>query len=80
MSCPDSFIIYSDGYTRDVQQIHSKKLNNFNIFSELKMVRKLQYHEQKLLRKVNFVSWEASNNLHENKVMRLVHISFFFLT
>ena len=44
------------------------------------MVRKLQYHEQKLLRKVNFVSWEASNNLHENKVMRLVHISFFFLT
>ncbi|XP_023332404.1 U3 small nucleolar ribonucleoprotein protein IMP3 [Eurytemora carolleeae] len=34
------------------------------------MVRKLKYHEQKLLRKVDFVSWEASNNLHENKIMK----------
>ena len=34
------------------------------------MVRKLKYHEQKLLKKVNFVSWEASNNLHEVKIMK----------
>jgi len=34
------------------------------------MVRKLKYHEEKLLRKTNFMSWEASNNLHEIKVMR----------
>ncbi|RZF35848.1 hypothetical protein LSTR_LSTR014178 [Laodelphax striatellus] len=34
------------------------------------MVRKLKYHEQKLLKKVDFISWEADNNLHEVKVMR----------
>jgi len=38
------------------------------------MVRKLKFHEQKLLRKVNFVSWEASNNLHEVKIMKRYHI------
>merc|ERR1719147_135301 len=27
------------------------------------MVRKLKFHEQKLLRKVDFVNWEASNKL-----------------
>ena len=39
-------------------------------FNFLKMVRKLKFHEQKLLRKVNFVNWEVSNNLHEVKIMR----------
>ncbi|KAL1458561.1 hypothetical protein WDU94_008699 [Cyamophila willieti] len=34
------------------------------------MVRKLKYHEQKLLKKVDFISWEADNNLHEVKIMR----------
>lgn len=34
------------------------------------MVRKLKYHEQKLLRKVDFINWEADNNLHEVKVMK----------
>ena len=34
------------------------------------MVRKLKYHEQKLLRKVDFVNWEVDNNLHEVKVMK----------
>jgi len=34
------------------------------------MVRKLKFHEQKLLRKVNFVNWEVSNNLHEVKIMK----------
>lgn len=34
------------------------------------MVRKLKYHEQKLLRKVDFVNWELDNNLHEVKIMR----------
>jgi len=33
------------------------------------MVRKLKYHEHKLLRKTDFVNWEASNNLQENIVM-----------
>ena len=34
------------------------------------MVRKLKYHEQKLLRKVDFINWEVDNNLHEVKVMK----------
>ena len=38
------------------------------------MVRKLKFHEQKLLRKVDFYKWEASNNLHEAKIMKRYHI------
>ncbi|XP_064616488.1 U3 small nucleolar ribonucleoprotein protein IMP3-like [Liolophura sinensis] len=34
------------------------------------MVRKLKFHERKLLKKVDFISWEVDNNLHEVKVMR----------
>ncbi|CAF0882075.1 unnamed protein product [Didymodactylos carnosus] len=34
------------------------------------MVRKLRYHEQKLLKKVDFINWEVDKNLHEVKVMR----------
>ncbi|XP_054889132.1 U3 small nucleolar ribonucleoprotein protein IMP3 isoform X2 [Poeciliopsis prolifica] len=38
------------------------------------MVRKLKYHEQKLLKKVDFISWEVDNNLHEVKVLRKYRI------
>ncbi|KAJ8682065.1 hypothetical protein QAD02_017857 [Eretmocerus hayati] len=38
------------------------------------MVRKLKYHEQKLLKKVDFISWQADNNLHEVKVLKRYHI------
>ncbi|RXM97192.1 U3 small nucleolar ribonucleoprotein IMP3 [Acipenser ruthenus] len=38
------------------------------------MVRKLKYHEQKLLKKVDFISWEVDQNLHEVKVLRRFHI------
>lgn len=38
------------------------------------MVRKLKYHEQKLLKKVDFINWEVDNNLHEVKVLRKYHI------
>ncbi|XP_063223694.1 U3 small nucleolar ribonucleoprotein protein IMP3 isoform X2 [Bacillus rossius redtenbacheri] len=34
------------------------------------MVRKLKFHEQKLLKKVDFISWEADNNLHEVKILK----------
>lgn len=34
------------------------------------MVRKLKYHEQKLLKKVDFISWKVDNNIHEVKIMR----------
>ncbi|XP_069087173.1 U3 small nucleolar ribonucleoprotein protein IMP3 isoform X1 [Pleurodeles waltl] len=38
------------------------------------MVRKLKFHEQKLLKKVDFISWEVNHNLHEVKVMRRFHL------
>ncbi|KAG8199411.1 hypothetical protein JTE90_000279 [Oedothorax gibbosus] len=38
------------------------------------MVRKLKYHEQKLLKKVDFISWEVDNNLHELKIMKKFHV------
>uniref|UniRef100_A0A672H7E1 U3 small nucleolar ribonucleoprotein protein IMP3 n=1 Tax=Salarias fasciatus TaxID=181472 RepID=A0A672H7E1_SALFA len=38
------------------------------------MVRKLKYHEQKLLKKVDFINWEVDNNLHEVKVLRRFRI------
>lgn len=34
------------------------------------MVRKLKFHEKKLLKKVDFISWELDNNLHETKIMK----------
>ncbi|KAG8436372.1 hypothetical protein GDO86_007463 [Hymenochirus boettgeri] len=38
------------------------------------MVRKLKYHEQKLLKKVDFINWEVDNNTHEVKVLRKYHL------
>ncbi|XP_030630311.1 U3 small nucleolar ribonucleoprotein IMP3 [Chanos chanos] len=38
------------------------------------MVRKLKFHEQKLLKKVDFINWEVDNNLHEVKILRRYHI------
>lgn len=38
------------------------------------MVRKLKFHEQKLLKKVDFINWEVDNNLHEVKVLRRFRI------
>ncbi|XP_053208048.1 U3 small nucleolar ribonucleoprotein protein IMP3-like [Panonychus citri] len=38
------------------------------------MVRKLKYHERKLLKKVDFINWEG-NNVKEITVMRKYHIT-----
>ncbi|KAM4640906.1 U3 small nucleolar ribonucleoprotein IMP3 isoform 1-T1 [Discoglossus pictus] len=38
------------------------------------MVRKLKYHEKKLLKKVDFINWEVDNNIHEVKVLRKYHM------
>ncbi|KAM3933773.1 U3 small nucleolar ribonucleoprotein IMP3 [Leptodactylus fuscus] len=38
------------------------------------MVRKLKYHEQKLLKKVDFINWEVDNNVSELKVLRKYHL------
>ena len=34
------------------------------------MVRKLKFHEQKLLKKVDFLTWDIDNNVQEAKVIR----------
>lgn len=33
-------------------------------------MRKLKYHEQKLLKKVNFYNWKRTNNVREIKILR----------
>ncbi|VDK88436.1 unnamed protein product [Onchocerca ochengi] len=38
------------------------------------MVRKLKFHEKKLLKKVDFISWELDNNIHEAKILQRYHI------
>lgn len=38
------------------------------------MVRKLKFHERKLLKKVDFINWEVDKNLHEVTVMRKFHV------
>jgi len=38
------------------------------------MVRKLKFHEEKLLKKVDFISWEVDNNLHEVKILKRYRI------
>ena len=38
------------------------------------MVRKLKYHEAKLLKKVDFLDWKVDRNLREVKILRRYHI------
>lgn len=38
------------------------------------MVRKLKYHEQKLLKKVDFLNWKQDGNHRDAEVMRRYHI------
>lgn len=40
----------------------------------VKMVRRLRFHEKKLLKKVDFISWEVDNNLHEVKILKKYYI------
>lgn len=39
------------------------------------MVRKLKYHEQKLLKKVDFVSWKVEKNVREVQVLKRYRIT-----
>jgi U3 small nucleolar ribonucleoprotein protein IMP3 len=38
------------------------------------MVRQLKYHEQKLLKKVDFLQWKNEQNVREAQVLRRYHI------
>ena len=40
----------------------------------MRMVRKLKYHEKKLLKKVDFISWKCDSNIREVKILRKYHI------
>ena len=37
-------------------------------------LRKLKYHEAKLLKKVDFLNWKQDSNLREVKVLRRYHV------
>ena len=37
-------------------------------------MRQLKYHEQKLLKKVDFLNWKQDKNLREVKILRRYHI------
>merc|ERR1712013_896945 len=37
-------------------------------------VRKLKFHEQKLLKKVDFVEWKSDDTLKVNRILRKYHI------
>ncbi len=37
-------------------------------------MRDLKYHEQKLLKKVNFLQWKSDQNIREIKIMRRYHV------
>ncbi len=37
-------------------------------------MRKLKHHEQKLLKKVDFLTWKSEDNLREIKLLRRYHI------
>jgi ribosomal protein S4 len=38
------------------------------------MPRKLKYHEQRLLRKVDFLNWKQDSNIREVKILRRYHV------
>ena len=38
------------------------------------MVRKLKHHEQKLLKKVDFLQWKHDDNVREIAILRRYHI------
>ena len=37
-------------------------------------MRKLKHHEQKLLRKVDFLTWKQEDNIREIKILRRYYI------
>lgn len=37
-------------------------------------MRKLKHHEQKLLRKVDFLTWKQDDNIREIKILRRYYI------
>ena len=37
-------------------------------------MRQLKYHEQKLLKKVDFLQWKKDDNIREIKVIRRYHL------
>lgn len=43
-------------------------------------MRQLKHHEQKLLKKVDFLSWKADAGMREVKVMRRYHVQERYLS
>lgn len=41
----------------------------------MSQMRKLKYHEQKLLKKTNFLEWKADDSAREAVILRRYHIT-----
>jgi hypothetical protein len=47
---------------------------DFRSFSANSEMRQLKHHEQRLLKKVDFLQWKTDQTLQEVKVMRRYHV------
>ena len=53
----------------------SVKFSQLQYLSQTRrMVRKLKYHESKLLKKLDFINWKSDGNLREVKILRRYHV------
>ena len=50
------------------------KTANAIVFFFSGMVRKLKYHEKKLLKKVDFITWKSDRDHREIKIIRKYHL------
>jgi hypothetical protein len=74
--CPFSLdlFLFFFFYTACAQSGHySLPATNSTSITHLAM-RQLSHHEQKLLKKVDFLQWKSTENVREVKVMRRYHI------
>jgi U3 small nucleolar ribonucleoprotein protein IMP3 len=55
--------------------LHVDRGTQILITRGLEKMRKLKYHEQKLLKKVDFVQWKSDGTLHEAQVLRRYRIT-----
>lgn len=69
-----ALIVLKNRYTVKIKKLNCQKSKQKNNTTKDNMVRKLKFHEEKLLKKVDFINWKADNNIHEVKVIRQFHI------
>lgn len=48
---------------------------SLSIHPIMSQIRKLKYHEQKLLKKTNFLEWKKDNTVRESAILHRYHIT-----